>query len=139
VKKEACDAYVDALVAEHVDGLEVGKPVADARRLAVAERAVAEAREKLDSLDKIDPRHRKFAEWSAKYGAELDAAEVELEAARAQADADADMPASATDYLARPMLGRNRIARALLRVEVAPPASRSKFADIAARFTPVWR
>lgn len=139
VKQAAGDAYVDRLVSEHVDGLEVGKPVADARRVNQARKAVEAAQVELDALDSVPPSHPKFMEWATKWGDALLAAKAELERAEAEADMHSDMPESAGDYLARPMLGRNRIARALLRVEVAPPASRSRFADITARFTPVWR
>lgn len=137
VKKDTADEYVDAAVSALVDRLVPGKAVGDARRVDTAEKAVARAQENLDALDEIEPTHRKFAEWVQQRTAKLEAAEDELESAEAEADAVKALPPDAASYLAMTEMGRNLAARASIRIEVAPPLSRSRFADITERFTVV--
>lgn len=139
VKKEAADEYVDAAVEHMLGGRTVKKPVVNARRAQAAREAVDAAQANLDALDDIPPTHRKFAEWVERRTADLEAAEDELALADAEADAAKKLPTSAANYRSRPLIDRNQAARALLRVEVSPPLSRSRFANITERFTLVWR
>jgi hypothetical protein len=139
VKKDAADTFVDEIVAEALDGGTIDA-VAATRAVDEAKAAWEAAKAERAALtSKVKPSHPNFEAWLADADADVDAAQSVYEDASARAGLSGTLPARA-DYLRMSVPDRNRIARVLLAgIVVSRPVSRSKLADIRARFTPDWR
>lgn len=137
VTKSVADDYVDTLVEAALADTERGKITAvDASRAVDDAKATLDAAEAERSAlkDKVGFSHPKFVEWLADADDTVEAAQSAYEDAVALAGRVRNFP-TADDYRTWSDDDRNAVARDLLRVVVAPPLSRSKFATITDRFT----
>jgi hypothetical protein len=139
VKKAAADEYVDAIVSAALDGQGIDAG-AFRRALDDAGRALDAAKAEQAALtEKVKPSHAMFATWLAECDDAVARAQDAFDVAAENAGMAGNLPAPA-EYLALPVPARNRVASLLVAgVNVSPPFTRSKTADITARFVPAWR
>lgn len=139
VSADAADAYVDELM-EQACGTDLLRLVRNARDLDAARRSWVEAGDHRKAWNRVqgDVPDDEWRDERARRQAAEDRALALYEDLRHQAaDAD-DIPHDAGAWRALDVAHQRRVASAVLRVVVAPPASRSRYADITDRFEPSW-
>lgn len=136
VSKEAADAFVDGVMVDAIKDGRLGL-LASARELEAARQAVADATAHRKAWHRVqgtvtDDEWRE--EYEQRQQAERHAANAYEEQLAHAADVE-DLPGGADAWRALDVVHQRRVARSLIdRVVVAPPASRSRYADITERF-----
>ena len=139
VSAAAADEYVDKLM-EQACGTDLLRLVRNARDLDAARRAWVEARDYRKAWNRVQgtvPDDEWREERAVREAAEAQALAHYEDLQHHAADAE-DIPHDADAWHALDVAHQRRIASAVLRVVVAPPATRSRYADITDRFTPTW-
>jgi DNA invertase Pin-like site-specific DNA recombinase len=139
VSADAADDYVNDLLERQFEH-GVLRVVRNARDLDAARRAWVAAREHRKAWNRVQGTvedEEWLAERAVRAAAEAAALGVYEDLQHRAADVD-DIPGDADAWHALDVAHQRRIASAVLRVVVDPPASRSRYADITERFTPVW-
>lgn len=138
ISKERVDTAVEKWILDGMSGEDPFDIFVGARELEVARIAVERANAQLAQLLKTvatwDPDDAKVAYDAAKAG-EADA-RAHYDQLAARADEAAALPDSPNAWYALGLDAQRRVLRLLVdRIDVAPPLSRSKFADVTARLT----
>jgi site-specific DNA recombinase len=141
VSKTAADEFVDRVMVDAISGGAL-QLLASARELEAARQAVAAATKHRKAWHRVQGTVSDD-EWQEEYGerkrAEALAAEAYEQQLAHAADVE-DFPEGADAWRALDVAHQRRVARSLIdAVVVAPPASRSRFADITERFTVRWK
>ena len=137
VTKDAADAFVDRVM---VDAIKGGKLqlLASARELETARKAVADATEHRKAWHRVQgtvPDGEWAEEYEQRKQAEQHAANAYEDQLAHAADVD-DLPAGTDAWHALDVAHQRQVARSLIdAVVVAPPVTRSRYADITDRFT----
>jgi hypothetical protein len=139
ITADAADEYVDELMAQAC-GTDLLRLVRNARDLDAARRGWVEARDFRKAWNRVQgtvPDDEWQDERADRATAEA-AALAHYEDLQHQAADAEDIPHTADAWHALDVAHQRRVASAVLRVVVAPPVTRSRYADITDRFAPTW-
>jgi len=142
VTKDAADRFVDEQMVAAITDADAVELLASARELEAARKAAADATRYRKAWHKVQGTVAQ-GEWDEEYEERKRAEQVAAAAYEEQlahaADVE-DFPEDANAWHALDLAHQRQVARSVIdAVVVAPPASRSRYADITKRFTVRWR
>jgi DNA invertase Pin-like site-specific DNA recombinase len=140
VSKRGADRIVEKLIIDVIEQVDVGQ-VATAKELTqarvAAEKATAEREAFVKVASALDPDDY-LAGYQERRARESEMLTAYDELLSRAADVEA-LPAELTGWEALPEERKRRVARSLIdRIEVSPPFTRSRLADVSERFTVRW-